>query len=105
MIHVPGLFILFFFLNDTATPEIYPFPPHDALPIPPFTPPNSVQTRQLTDAEQPTAPNSPPTGRSIHGAMQALFAKRRRLRPANPWPDPPRRPASEIGRASGRERV
>src|SRR5256885_10234859 len=24
---------LFFFLNDTATPEIYPLPLHDALPI------------------------------------------------------------------------
>src|SRR5256885_10910355 len=25
--------ILFFFFNDTATPEIYPLPLHDALPI------------------------------------------------------------------------
>src|SRR5258708_31783914 len=27
------LFSLFFFLNDPAPPEIYPFPLHDALPI------------------------------------------------------------------------
>src|SRR5256885_6556764 len=26
--------MFFFFLNDTATPEIYPLPLHDALPIP-----------------------------------------------------------------------
>src|SRR3712207_7334861 len=25
--------MVFFFLNDTATPEIYPLPQHDALPI------------------------------------------------------------------------
>src|SRR2546430_5108418 len=28
-----GYFLLFFFFNDTAPPEIYPFPLHDALPI------------------------------------------------------------------------
>src|SRR5258708_39734443 len=26
--------LFFFFLNDTPPPEIYPLPPHDALPIP-----------------------------------------------------------------------
>src|SRR2546427_13260835 len=31
---IPVLFILFFFfLNDTAPPEFYPLPLHDALPI------------------------------------------------------------------------
>src|SRR3989449_8414550 len=29
----PYLYHLFFFLNDTATTEIYPLPLHDALPI------------------------------------------------------------------------
>src|SRR3712207_9083338 len=27
------LCLFFFFLNDAATPELYPLPPHDALPI------------------------------------------------------------------------
>src|SRR2546430_9201238 len=32
-LRAPGWFAHFFFLNDTATPEIYPLPLHDALPI------------------------------------------------------------------------
>src|SRR2546422_8919896 len=30
---MPSLLLPFFFLNDTATPEIYPLSLHDALPI------------------------------------------------------------------------
>src|SRR3989475_3898547 len=33
MRRIPRLRSLFFFFNDTATPEIYPLPLHDALPI------------------------------------------------------------------------
>src|SRR5256885_16363895 len=29
----PAMISLFFFFNDPATTEIYPLPPHDALPI------------------------------------------------------------------------
>src|SRR2546430_13483809 len=31
-----SVYSLFFFFNDTATPEIYPLPLHDALPISEF---------------------------------------------------------------------
>src|SRR5256886_12656693 len=34
--------LLFFFLSDTATPEIYPLPLHDALPISPT--PHAIRT-------------------------------------------------------------
>src|ERR1051326_1072180 len=33
MLFVLSVFFFFFFLNDPATPEIYPLPLHDALPI------------------------------------------------------------------------
>src|SRR2546427_7303905 len=32
-VNVPCVYLLFFFFNDPATPEIYPLPLHDALPI------------------------------------------------------------------------
>src|SRR3989441_5418017 len=48
MQRLPCLFF-FFFLNDTATPEIYPLSLHDALPIsvprPPLRPPREADPR------------------------------------------------------------
>src|SRR2546428_8244444 len=37
--------VFFFFFNDTATPEIYPLPLHDALPISLHAPPRSDPAR------------------------------------------------------------
>src|SRR5258708_21917898 len=43
-----ALSFFFFFLNDTATTEIYPLPLHDALPIyPPATPSGLSATREI----------------------------------------------------------
>src|SRR5260221_6254273 len=37
LLSIPYYSSLFFFFNDTATPEIYPLPLHDALPISGFS--------------------------------------------------------------------
>src|SRR2546422_3374712 len=59
------LLSLFFFFNDTATPEIYSLSLHDALPIlPPRSPP-----LRLTLARAIAPPTHPATGQSESGAI------------------------------------
>src|SRR2546430_17707565 len=60
------MYIFFFFFNDTATPEIYTLPLHDALPISPV-------------ARRPVRADPPPR---LHERARARQAGRR---PAPPW--------------------
>src|SRR3989442_4923830 len=56
-----GILMLIFFFNDTATPEIYTLPLHDALPI-------SLLGRLLswiTAASKPPPPMNRPVRRSV----------------------------------------
>src|SRR5256884_8691094 len=61
---------LFFFLNDPATTDIYPLPPHDALPI--SSPPRCPPRKRSTDPPRPP-PRSPLTRQSIVDAMTGLL--------------------------------
>src|SRR5256886_14378374 len=59
-----NLVIHFFFFNDTATPEIYTLPPHDALPI-------SAATSAVFLALQPGDHVVAPTD-AYHGTSRLL---------------------------------
>src|SRR3989440_2273100 len=75
-----SLILLLFFLNDTATPEIYPLPLHDPLPISPVPTIGTSGNAALTCHTHRTAtglmagPDRPPyrpasTGRMVAGSM------------------------------------
>src|SRR2546430_8158258 len=59
----PHPFFFFFFLNDTATTEIYPLPLHDALPIlEGITEPSPATRERVAEGRVRvgTTPHSPP---------------------------------------------
>src|SRR2546430_11147986 len=61
-------FSYFFFLNDTATPEIYTLPLHDALPICSF--------QDLAQGQHATHPRNPdhPTRAAVRSARPPLVS-------------------------------
>src|SRR2546430_13492357 len=72
--------VFFFFLNDTATTEIYPLPLHDALPI------SEARRRQPQEDVVPAA---------LHGAHEGAQGGARGGLPEGvegPLLEPPRRP-------------
>src|SRR3989449_6001474 len=71
-----ALYSSFFFLNDTATPEIYPLSLHDALPISPAAPiaPRCAFGLQWPTPVTPTRPR--PTRPPPDDALKPYRAKR-----------------------------
>src|SRR3712207_7653730 len=53
----PRIAVIIFFFNDTATTEIYTLSLHDALPISPSEPQESLRTT-IDKPKQPTLPSS-----------------------------------------------
>src|SRR5256885_7104851 len=73
------LIYFFFFLNDTPTPEIYPFPLPAALPIPPIRCPSSSRrkcAKRSAISRPSTATNGPPPGAR---SATATWRKRKAL--------------------------
>src|SRR5256885_10916944 len=83
------LYLFFFFFKDTAPPEIYPLPLHDALPISASRPP--WPSRPGSSARRPPCPPRPAsatTARRPRSRAAARPAPRRWPRPAGPPTDP-----------------
>src|SRR6266536_6065799 len=68
-------FVSFFFLNDTATTEIYTLSLHDALPIRPVMLPSRTENEQSSSAVSPpnrlASPSSSRSGRGSAGGASA----------------------------------
>src|SRR6266542_5054760 len=70
MVLMPLLSLLFFFFNDTATPEIYTLSLHDALPICPGAVHGASRTPGATSGRAPGTPTDRKSTRlnSSHGS-------------------------------------
>src|SRR5260370_16860386 len=67
---------MFFFFNDTATPEISPLPLPDALPIPTSSAPPPPANPGLPTAEPVTPPEAPATPSGGSGSTSQPPAER-----------------------------